>query len=125
MSEGKERMDEVEGKLQREEQGELGDALRSAAERIEPRPEFARQLESRLLSTARVHDSQPQVGIEKAVVTETPIIARSLRPIQPPAKKRTRLGRFGSFAVGVFGAAAIVVLLIGMALLMQLQRDAD
>jgi hypothetical protein len=125
MSAEKDKMDDIEAALQREEQSRTGEMLRSAGEKIEPRPEFARQLESRLLSAARAQNVQAQASSETMQATEAPIVPRSLRQILPSPNRRTGFGRFASLAVGALGAAALALLFIGMAMLIRARQGGD
>ncbi|HKP52692.1 MAG TPA: redoxin family protein [Chloroflexia bacterium] len=112
--------DELDLLLNAAERGVAGQLLRAASDEIEPSAEFAQGLENRLMANASSR-VQPERPVTQRQSSLTEIMGRSKRP---SGNNRTigTFGRFGPAAMGVFGAAAMLLLFIGMAAMLSLRQ---
>jgi WD40 repeat protein/thiol-disulfide isomerase/thioredoxin len=114
--------DELDLLLNEAERGVAGTLLRSVNNEIEPRAEFAQELEARLLaSTAkRTQHTQP---VQQPLSGRVGIMDRLKASFS--GKGIQGLGRIAPVAFGGVGVAAMVLLFVGMASMLNLREQAS
>ena len=116
-------LDKLDETLAHEEAGEVAGRLRAASEEIEPRPEFARQLEARLRQSARATERRPHTTTPNKQSGTLP--NPTPRDTLPNKNRRSAIGRFTSLAMGLAGVAAVAVMLVGMAWIMRARQEGE
>ncbi len=103
--------DELDMLLSAAEHGMAGQLLRAGREDLGPNPEFAQELETRLLANAAPPANPAQAKrVRPVVVTGIPGRLKA-----PPGDRDIRPRRIGPLAMGALGIAAMILLFVGMA----------
>ena len=103
--------DELNMLLSAAEHGMAGQLLRAGMEDLAPSPVFAQELETRLSADAAPPAKPAQAKRARPVVV-TGILGRLKAP---PGDKGTRAGRIRPLAMSALGLAAMILLFVGMA----------
>ncbi len=115
------------------EGGDMGRMLKGVAEQIEPRAEFARQLEARLVDQ-RADDDMALGKVSSESKSEQPLLTlmqapRPTRPLRdlsdrPRLRIFTRAGRAASVLMSLGGVAAVLLAFVFMASMFQVRKEA-
>src|SRR5688500_14152860 len=114
------------------ESGEGGQLLKGVAEQIEPRAEFARQLEARLAD--RQADDDMVLGkVSSVIKSEQPLLTlmQAPRPTHPLRHQSdrprlfTRASRAASVVISMAGVAAVLLAFVFMASMFQVRKEAN
>jgi WD40 repeat protein len=112
--------DELDLLLNEAERGVAGKLLRAVSEEIEPRLEFAQGLESHLLAGGASHPQPEQSNSQRQDVP--PGVMGRLNASSDNEGMRKR-GRIAPIAFGTLGVAAMILLFVGMAAMLNLRQQ--